>query len=236
MASMSENKVVLITGTRKGIGRALVEHYAGSGCHVVGCSRSPFDGDLPNYRHYCLDISDEPVVKKMFSEIRKQEGRLDVLINNAGVASMNHSLLTPLAAVNKIMETNFTGTFLFCREAARLMQVYRYGRIVNFATVAVPLKLEGQAIYAASKAAVISLTQILAREFADFGVTVNAIGPTPIKTDLIRGVPPEKLEVLISRQAIKRYGETRDVIQVIDFFINPASDFVTGQVIFLGGV
>ena len=172
----------------------------------------------------------------MFSEIRKHEGRLDVLINNAGVASMNHSLLTPIAAVNSIMETNFTGTFLFCREAARLMQLNRYGRIVNFTTVAVPLKLEGEAVYAASKAAVISLTHILAREFADFGITVNAIGPTPIKTDLIRGVPPEKLDALIARQAIKRYGELRDVIHVVDFFLQPASDFVTGQVIFLGGV
>jgi 3-oxoacyl-[acyl-carrier protein] reductase len=233
---MAENKVVLITGTRKGIGRALVEHYAGSGCHVVGCSRSPFEGELPHYRHCCLDVGDEPAVKRMFSEIRKQEGRLDVLINNAGVASMNHSLLTPFATVNKIMETNFTGTFLFCREAARLMQLNRYGRIVNFATVAVPLKLEGEAIYAASKAAVISLTQILAREFADFGVTVNAIGPTPIKTDLIGGVSSEKLNALIERQAIKRYGELRDVIHVIDFFVQPASDYVTGQVIFLGGV
>jgi 3-oxoacyl-[acyl-carrier protein] reductase len=233
---MDENKVVLITGTRKGIGRALVEHYAGRGCLVIGCSRSPFEGELLNYRHYCLDVGDESAVKRMFSEIRKQEGRLDVLINNAGVASMNHSLLTPIATVNKIMETNFTGTFLFCREAARLMQLRRYGRIVNFATVAVPLKLEGEAVYAASKAAVISLTQILAREFADFGVTVNAIGPTPIKTDLIGGVPSEKLDALIQRQAIKRYGEPRDVIQVLDFFLQPASDFVTGQVIFLGGV
>jgi 3-oxoacyl-[acyl-carrier protein] reductase len=233
---MVENKVVLITGTRKGIGRALAEHYAGRGCHVVGCSRSAFDGEIPDYRHYCLDVGDESAVKRMFSEIRKQEGRLDVLINNAGVASMNHSLLTPIAAANKIMETNFMGTFLFCREAARVMQLHRYGRIVNFATVAVPLKLEGEAVYAASKAAVISLTQILAREFADFGITVNAIGPTPIRTDLIGGVSPEKLDALIQRQAIKRYGEARDVIQVIDFFVQPASDFVTGQVIFLGGV
>jgi 3-oxoacyl-[acyl-carrier protein] reductase len=233
---MTENKIVLITGARKGIGRALAEHYAGRGCHVIGCSRSPFEGELSNYRHYCLDVSDEPAVRRMFSEIKKQQGRLDVLINNAGVASMNHSLLTPMAAVNKIMDTNFTGTFLFCREAARLMQLHRYGRIVNFATVAVPLKLEGEAIYAASKAAVISLTQILAREFADFGVTVNAIGPTPIKTDLISGVSSEKLDALIDRQAIKRYGELRDVIQVIDFLVHPASDFVTGQIIFLGGV
>ena len=233
---MTENQIVLITGTRKGIGRALVQHYVSAGCEVLGCSRTLLEGEFPNYRHYCLDVVDEPAVKKMFSEIRKDHGRLDVLINNAGVASMNHSLLTPIAAVNKILETNFTGTFLFCREAARLMQLHRYGRIVNFATVAVPLKLEGEAVYAASKAAVISLTQILAREFADFGITVNAVGPTPIKTDLIRGVPPEKLDSLIARQAIKRYGEMRDVIQVVDFFVDPASDFVTGQVIFLGGV
>ena len=233
---MAENNVILITGTRKGIGRALMEHYVGKGCRVFGCSRSPFEGEFPNYRHYCLDVADESAIKQMFSEIRNTEKRLDVLITNAGIASMNHSLLTPLTTVNKIMQTNFIGTFLLCREAARLMQVNRYGRIVNFTTVAVPLKLEGEAIYAASKAAVISLTQILAREFAEFGITVNAIGPTPIKTDLLRGVPAEKLKALISQQAIKRYGETRDVIQVIDFFIDPASDFVTGQVIFLGGI
>ena len=233
---MAENKVVLISGTSKGIGRALVEHYAGKKCQLIGCSRSPFEGELPNYRHYRLDVADESAVKDMFAQIRKREGGLDILINNAGVASTNHSLLTPITTVNKIMQTNFVGTFLLCREAARVMQMRRYGRIVNFTTVAVPLKLEGEAIYAASKAAVISLTQILAREFAEFGITVNAVGPTPIKTDLLRGVPAEKLKALISRQAIKRYGETRDVIQVIDFFIDPASDFVTGQVIFLGGI
>src|SRR5216683_641163 len=204
---MTESKVVLITGTRKGIGRALVEHYVDGGCHVIGCSRSPFEGEFPNYRHYCLDVGDEPAVKRMFSEIRKHDGRLDVLINNAGVASMNHSLLTPIAAVNKIMETNFTGTFLFCREAARLMQLHRYGRIVNFATVAVPLKLEGEAAYAASKAAVVSLTEVLARELAPFAITVNAVGPTPIATDLIRSVPKSKIDAVIARQAIRRLGE-----------------------------
>lgn len=233
---MRKNKVVLITGTRKGIGRTLAEHYAGGGCQVIGCSRAPFEGELRNYRHCCLDVADEASVKAMFSDVAKREGQLDILINNAGIASMNHSLLTPLPVVNKIMATNFIGTFLFCREAARLMQLRRYGRIVNFVTVAVPLKLEGEAIYAASKAAVISLTQILAREFADLGITVNAIGPTPVKTDLIRGVPPQKLDALVRRQAIKRYGEARDVINVIDFLVQPASDFVTGQVVFLGGV
>jgi 3-oxoacyl-[acyl-carrier protein] reductase len=233
---MHKTEVMLITGTRKGIGRALAEHYAASGYKVIGCSRSPFEEELTNYRHCCLDIADEAAVKALFSDIGKREGQLDIVINNAGIASMNHSLLTPLAVVNKIISTNFIGTFLVCREAARLMQRRRYGRIVNFVTVAVPLKLEGEAIYAASKAAVISLTEILAREFADLGITVNAIGPTPVKTDLIRGVPTEKLDALLRRQAIKRYGEPRDVINVIDFLVQPASDFVTGQVLFLGGV
>jgi 3-oxoacyl-[acyl-carrier protein] reductase len=230
------NPVVLITGTRKGIGRFLVEHYTARGWTVIGCSRTASDLSLPNYRHFCLDVSDEPAVKAMFAEIRKTHGRLDALINNAGIASMNHALLTPVLTVRQILDTNVVGTFLFCREAAKLMQKQQGGRIVNFATVATPLKLEGEAIYAASKAAVLTLTQVLAREFAPFGITVNAVGPTPVKTDLIRSVPKEKMDALIARQAVRRFGEFRDVANVIDFFIQPESDFVTGQVIYLGGV
>src|SRR4029077_12278128 len=124
--------------------------------------------------------------------------------------SMNHVLLTPLSTVQKIMSTNFIGTFLFCREAAKLMQRKRYGRIINFATVATPLNLEGEAVYAASKAAVESLTRILARELADANITVNAIGPTAVKTDMVRSVPKDKMDALLARQAFHRYGEMRD--------------------------
>lgn len=233
---MTDNPVMVITGTRKGIGRHLAHHYASKGFWVVGCSRQPVDYQLENYQHFCLDITDEPRVKTMFTEIRQTYQRLDVLINNAGIAAMNHALLTPLETVEKVLATNVTGTFLFCREAAKLMKKNRYGRMVNFTTVAVPLKLAGEAVYAASKAAVLSLTQILARELADFNITVNAVGPTPIDTDLIRGVPEEKIQALIEQQAVQRMGEFRDVANVIDFFIRPESDFVTGQVIFLGGV
>jgi len=128
------------------------------------------------------------------------------------------------------------GTFLFCREAAKLMGRNKYGRIVNFATVATPLKLEGEAVYAASKAAVVSLTEVLAREVADLGITVNAVGPTPVPTDLVGAVPEAKMQALINRQSITRYGEMRDVLNVVDFFLRDESDFVTGQTLYLGGV
>jgi 3-oxoacyl-[acyl-carrier protein] reductase len=232
---VANQNVMVITGTRKGIGRYLAEYYCDRGFQVVGCSREKSDFTSGNYRHFCVDVADEVGVRGMFHELFNSLGRVDVLINNAGIASMNHVLLTPMATIRKIIDTNFIGTFLFCREASKLMRG-NGGRIVNFATVATPLNLEGEAIYAASKAAVESLTRILARELAPFRITVNAVGPTPVKTDLIRSVPNDKMDALLARQAIRRFGEFRDISNVIDFMIKPESDFVTGQVLFLGGV
>lgn len=233
---MNDQPIMLITGTRKGIGRYLAEYYVKNKYIVIGCSRGVVDFELDNYQHFNLDVSDEKKVKIMFSQIRKKYGRLDILINNAGIASMNHILLTPIKTVNKILNTNIVGSFLFCREASKLMQKKHFGRIVNFSTVATPLKLEGEAIYACSKSAILSLTEIISKELADFGITVNSVGPTPVKTDLIRSVPKEKMESLLSHQAINRYGKFSDISNVIDFFIKPESDFITGQNIYLGGI
>ena len=228
--------VTFITGTRKGLGRALVEHYVRLGHAVAGCSREPIDWQLDGYVHYIADVADEQAVHAAFADVWFRYRRLDHLINNAGIAAMNHSLLTPLSTLNRILSTNVAGTFLVTREAAKLMKSANYGRIVNLTSVAVPLKLEGESAYAATKAAVNSLTDVLARELAAFGITVNGVGPTPVDTDLIRGIPKAKLERLLARQAIPRMATPEDVANVIDFFVRPESGFITGQTIYLGGV
>jgi 3-oxoacyl-[acyl-carrier protein] reductase len=228
---------MLITGTRKGIGRFMVDRYLQRGYVVAGCSREPFEGAPPaDYHHYCLDVADEKGVVEMVRDVSKRLGGISVLINNAGIAAMNHLLLTPLTSIERIFRTNVFGTFLVMREVAKVMSSARFGRIVNFATVATPLNLEGEAGYAASKAAVESLTRVAARELAPFQITVNAVGPTPVMTDLIRNVPKQKMESLIAAQSIRRMGEYRDVANVVDFFIGHESDFVTGQTLYLGGV
>ena len=106
---MPDQPVMAITGTSKGIGRYLVEYYLNKGFQVVGCSRGSPSFEFPGYQHFCLDVSDEEEVKRMFVDIRKKYQRLDVLINNAGIASMNHVLLTPVKVVKDILDTNYVG-------------------------------------------------------------------------------------------------------------------------------
>lgn len=233
---MSDRPVMLITGTRKGIGKFLAEYYVEKGFSVEGCSRKKPEWELPHYYHHSIDITDESQIKSMFSSIQNRLGRLDVTINNAGIASMNHILLTPGKVVDNVMNTNLKGTFLMTRESAKLMKKSGSGRIVNLGTIAVPLQLEGEAIYAASKSAVVTFTKIASRELASFGITCNVVAPSPIETDLIRSVPKQKIEKIVQSMAIKRLGTFKDVANVIDFFIKPESNYITGQVIYLGGI
>ncbi len=230
------SKIALITGTRKGIGRALAEHLLAQGWIVAGCSRRLSDIKSDNYHHFCLDVSDETAVVKMVRTVKRDLGPIYALINNAGTASMNHILLTPAQTCSSMLETNVLGSFLFIRECAKQMSRQKVGRIINLSSIAAPLNLEGEAIYAASKAAIESLTRTAAKELAPHGITVNAIGPTPIDTDLIRSVPKEAINALIERQPLKRLGTTDDIANCVDFFLREESHFISGQTLYLGGI
>ena len=115
------NRVIIITGTRKGIGNYLAQQYLADGDIVYGCSRRNCDIEHPNYKHVRLDVSDEPSVVEFVRNVYKEQQRIDVLINNAGMASMNHVLLTPKATAERVFNTNFMGTFLMSRECAKYM-------------------------------------------------------------------------------------------------------------------
>lgn len=234
-----KNKVMLITGSGTGIGYALAAKYSTSGyCSVIGCGRSRRDSNHfdsgEDYRYFQLDVSDEVAVTDMFTSIRNCEGRLDVLINNAGTGSMNAFLLMPTEKVREIYETNVIGSFLMMREAVKLMN--RGGRIVNIGSAGTRMNIKGEAAYISSKAAIENLTLSVARELGHDGITVNTVAPTPIKTELLYGIPEEKIDKILEQQAIPRFAEYKDVANVVDFFLRPESDFITGQTIFLGGV
>ena len=233
---MSELPVMLITGTRKGIGRHLAENYVRRGYKVEGCSRGEASFEAEGYTHTAMDISDEKSVKAWVTAVARRHGRIDCVLNNAAIATMNHVLLTPAATANRMLAVNVTATMLVCRDAAKVMMRRRYGRIVNFTTIVDPIGLAGEAIYAASKAAVVTFTRILAFELGGWGITCNSFGATPIMTDMIKGVPKEKIDAVVNGLAIKRLGTPEDCINVCDFFINPLSDNITAQVVYLGGV
>ena len=242
--SQSMCRVFIISGSSRGIGKAISEHYLGCGDIVVGCARSTSDIAHENYRHFILDINDEKAVVAMVRAAKKEFGKIDICLNNAGMASMNHILTTSYESAKTLVDVNFLGAFLLSREVAKAMISNKIsnknsatsGVIINFSSVATPLCLEGEAIYAASKAACESLTKTMAKELASYSIRVNAIALVPVQTDLIKAVPKDKINALLEQQAIKRFGEFDDIINVIDFFISQKSDFITGQIITLGGV
>jgi 3-oxoacyl-[acyl-carrier protein] reductase len=226
-------KTIIITGSSSGIGSYLVDHYLSSGWRVVCGSRGEhkINNNGMAFIDVGLDICSEESVNIFFKRLSDLKIVPDALVNCAGIASMNHFLLTPTNTIKKIVDTNFLGTLMMCKGFAKATQK---GRIVNFSSVGVNLNLEGETAYVCSKAAVEQLTKNLAKELAP--ITVNCVSPNLIRTNLIKGFDESKLDKIINLQAIKRFGKFEDVSNVIDFFISSKSDMITGQVITLGGV
>ncbi len=235
MPTASPPATFLISGTSRGIGKHLAEHYAALGHRVYGCSRSA-GPEIEGYTHFAIDVSDESAVKVMFAEIRKAGGRLDVLINNAAInPSIAPAILTSAAGMMRTLETNFLGTFLLCREAAKLMSRNRFGRIINMSSMAAFHQVAGEAPYTVSKAAVTAFSRVFAKEVSGLGITCNVLAPAAIPTDLSAAVDETALRAVLARNAITEMGALTDVSNATDWLIRPESHAVTGQVIYLGG-
>jgi 3-oxoacyl-[acyl-carrier protein] reductase len=161
---------------------------------------------------------------------------VDVLVNCAAVLTSIHAMLMPAERAEEMVRTNFLGGFYVSREAAKLMRKRKSGRIINIGSMAVALEPVGDSIYAATKAASMTLTGVLAKELASYEVTVNTVAVSALETDMLRQLPREQVDRVVAGLPLARMATLDDITNVIDFFASPASGYVTAQTIFLGGV
>ena len=192
-------RIALVTGTSRGLGRALAERLLAEGWAVHGFARGAQDLAHAAFRAHQVDVGDEAAAQAAVGEALRISGRVDLLVNNAGAAAMNALLLTPGAQAAELMRVNYLGTFHCLQAVAKAMVRQRGGAVVNLTSVAVPLALEGEAAYVASKAAVETLTKVAAAELHPWGIRVTAVGLGPVDTDLTRAVPRERLADLNRR-------------------------------------
>ena len=224
----------LITGTSQGLGRALAERLLADGWTVHGFARGAQALAHANFHGHAVDVTDEAAVRSAVAAV-SASGRIDLLINNAGAAALNAFLLTPGSVAEKLMRVNYLGTFHCLQAVGKVMVRQRAGRIINLTTVAVPLSLEGEAAYVASKAAVEALTKVAAKEFSTQGVRIIAVGLGPVDTRLTRAVPKAALAKI--NGAIGR-PEGTTIEQAVDFILARVNDtdLKTGSVEYLGQI
>ena len=224
--------LVLITGTSQGLGRALAERLLADGWIVHGFARGSQTLSHERFTAHAVDVTDEAAVRAAVATIAAS-GRIDLLINNAGTAALNAFLLTPGSVAERLMRVNYLGTFHCLQAVGKVMVRQRAGRVINVTTVAVPLALEGEAAYVASKAAVEALTKVAAKELAPQGVRIVALGLGPVDTRLTRAVPPASLAKI--NEAIGRPQGTT-MTQAVDFILSRIhdADLKSGSVEYLG--
>lgn len=238
------SKVALVTGASRGIGAAIAKQLASEGFAVAinyassANEASALVVELRQASHQAIaikaDVANAADVRRMFDETEAQLGKVDVLVNNAGILNV-----LPLAQHNdELFEQTFAintrGTFNTLREAATRLNAG--GRIVNFSSSTVGLNLPGYAVYIASKAAVESLTQVFAKELRGRNITVNAIAPGPVATELfLHGKSEEQIQTFAKMPPLERLGQPEDIAKVISFLVSPAASWVNGQILRANG-
>lgn len=234
---MNPDRVILVTGASKGVGRALAANLTAAGHQVFGISRTDSDLRAVNYHHISADISDESAVRDAFDTIRDRAGRLDILINNAGLKANGYALLTTAGQANDMLATNLFGTFMVTREAVKLMKRNGFGRVITFSSVAVPMGGMGCAIYSATKAGVMQFHHALAQEHAGEDITFNTVGISIYEdsamVDAIDAGALEDMQAHLLKPTTLSIDEIRDAVA---FFAADTAANITNQVVYFGGV
>lgn len=229
-------RVALVTGSRRGVGRVICEHFLEKGGTVIGFARGEATLTHRAYRHYQVDLSDPSAIQDVFFNLRKELSTLHILVNNAAVLVSQHALIMPASAVRNMIDTNLVAPFFISREAAKLMRRGKWGRIINIGSMAASLEPVGDSVYAACKAGINTMGNVLAKELAAFNITVNTLAISAMATDMLEQLPRENVEAVIRSLPIPRLATPDDVLNVIDFFASERSSYITAQAVFLGGV
>lgn len=231
------DRIVLVTGARRGVGKLLVQHFLDQGAQVVGLSRHA-DDELQHERYTALaaDVADATQVVAAMEQVRKTFGRVDIVVNNAAVLTSQYAMIMSPAAAAAMVNTNLLGTFLVSREAAKLMRKGKWGRIINVGSMAASLEPIGDSMYAATKAAVSTLANVMAKEYGPLGITCNTLGITAIATDMLAQLPKDRIDGVVGSLPLPRYAVPDDLFNVVDFFASARSGYITAQTVFLGGV
>lgn len=235
-----QDKVVFVTGAGQGMGQAMVKHFAAEGAKVAAIDINQEAAEATaaaaegNVIAIACDIANSESVRGAMTQVKEAFGRLDVVVNNAGVGSVDAFLDTPDENWERVIGVNLTGTFLCCREGARLMSENGSGAIINVSSSAV-MSGEGPSHYVASKAGVIGLTRSIARELASSGIRVNTLVPGATNTPMMQGIPDEWMEQMISAIPLGRMAEPEDIAKVASFLASDDAGFITGQNIAVNG-
>lgn len=240
-----ENQVAVVTGAGRGIGHAIAVRLASEGARVASVSRTETNAQktaeeinasrADAAKAYSVDVADHAAVQKTGAQILEDFGRVDILVNNAGITRDGLSMRMPVEDWDAVLNTNLKGAFNFVQALMRPMIKQRSGRIINISSVIGLIGNAGQANYAASKAGLIGLTKSLARELASRGITVNAIAPGLIETDMTGVLSDEVRQAILGKIPLGKLGQPDDIAAAVAYLASAEAKYVTGQVLAVDG-
>ena len=242
---MLEGKIALVTGAAKGIGRAIALALAADGATVVvnyNGSKERAEQVVEEIKAlgadgmaYQCNVADTAATADMVKEVIKTYGKLDILVNNAGITRDNLIMKMSEEDFDAVIDANLKGCFNTIKAVSRQMLKQRAGRIINITSVSGILGNAGQANYAASKAGIIGLTKTMARELASRGITVNAVAPGFVDTDMTQVLPENVKEAATAQIPLGRFGKPEDIANMVDYLASEKASYITGQIISVDG-